>query len=215
MNDINEYFKNTYLTCGNTYDNFIFEDCPIEFIELSYHSLKEDDNGVISCCIKLESKVSDALECSLNKCENEFQKKIVARSFFVSLFASEILKKTNNSDLFDTTILKNGICDILSGDFQKIKDYCLHKSPIPYDIKRVINKNIKIELNVFLIDVNNIYLQRTINNYISSREPYSVKLFSNKKLVSYVDEVGNLIENPHDYMYVDINKFINIDNKRG
>lgn len=214
MNGVNEYFKNAYLTCGNTYDNFIFEDCSLKFIDFAYDYLKHNSNDVISCCIKLNKKIESMLECSLFKCKNEMQKKIVARSYFTTVFLYEVLQKASISTTFDLEMLKKGISDILSGDFEKVKEFCLHGAPIPYDIKRIINKNIKIELNVFLIDINNVYLQRTINNYISSREPYSVKVFSNKKLVSYVDELGNFIENPHDYMSVDVNKFISSNNKK-
>ena len=71
----------------------------------------------------------------------------------------------------------------------------------------------KFELNIFLDNTQNIYLQQAINNFISSREPFSVKLFATQeRLSTYCDQLGNFIQSPHDYMNMNVNKFIeNVD----
>ena len=52
--EINEYFKNDYLTCGQTRDNFIFENCPNEFILEAQKSLAISKNGVKSCNLTIK-----------------------------------------------------------------------------------------------------------------------------------------------------------------
>lgn len=36
---IDKSFIDSYLTCGSTYDNYIFENCPNEVIEFAYDCL--------------------------------------------------------------------------------------------------------------------------------------------------------------------------------
>lgn len=212
---IDNGFKNYYLTVGVTYDNFIFENCPLEFIEYAYECLNSNLNDVNSCCIKINDEIEKKLDVILDKCEEDSQRNILARTFFVSVFAYELLKDKNVDikNLISLAELKEGIEFMLSGDFNVSKEFYL-KSPMPYDIKRIINKIGKIELNVFLVNTSNVYLQSVINLFVSSREPYSVKIFTNsKRLPSYSDVNGVLIESPHDYMRVDVNKFINLGMK--
>jgi len=75
-----------------------------------------------------------------------------------------------------------------------------------YDITTYARKN-KFELNIFIEEADK-YLQQAINNFISAREPYSVKLFlKNDKLSTYYDPIGSIIQSPHDYMLRDLSKY--------
>jgi len=206
---VDQHFENSYLKCGATYDNFIFENCPLEFIDLAYDSLRNNCNNVKSCCIKLDGEIEKSLKVLLDKCSNEMQKKIFARDFIVSLIVYEMLKdeSVHIKDLTSLDTLKKGITDMLKGDFDSAREFSL-EAPMPYDIKRIMNKIGKIELNFFLLDCKDMELQRAINVFIASREPYSVKIFSNSKLASYADQNGTLIETPHDYMSINVNEFI-------
>ena len=100
-----------------------------------------------------------------------------------------------------------------NNNFEKIKQNYA-KGYMPYDVARKSRKlGQKIELNIFLFHMDNIVLQQAINNFVSSREPYSVKIFTNKeKLSTYYDTNGNIIEWPHDYMRRNMNDFIEINN---
>lgn len=210
--EINEHFKKSYLTCGNTRDNFIFENCLNEFVQLAECSLKASQNGTQSCCIKITKDLEEKLESTLSQCENDIQRKIVARELFATLFMFELIKKTPQKDKLKSD-LKMGLSDILSGDFEKTKKYIM-TAPTPYDIENYIQSHQKIELNIFLYDIQNKPLQQAINNYISSRLPYSVKIFSNKPLASYLDQNKNRIEVPHDYMTINVKNFIKIENTK-
>ena len=60
-----------------------------------------------------------------------------------------------------------------------------------------------------LEDVNNQYLQQAINLFLSAREPYSVKVFTNsERLATYYDLNGNIIQCPHDFMTRDVRPFV-------
>ena len=205
--EINEYFKSSYLTCGVTRDNFIFENCPYEFIEIAKSLLSSPQNGVTPCVVEITKDIESQLNSTLSKCVDDFQKSIIARDFFVSIFMLALLKHSIVSN--EVTSLKNGISAILSGNIEKSKKYHL-ESPIPFDISLKAKKLGKIELNIFLVDTDNKFLQQAINNFISSREPYSIKIFSTKNLPSYLDQLGNIIVNPHDYMARNVNDFIKI-----
>lgn len=212
---IDNGFKSYYLTVGVTYDNFIFENCPLEFVNFAYECLNKDFNNVKSCCVTIDNETEKKFNVILDKCIDNSQKYIFARTFFMSLFIYELLKDKSIQikNLISLEELKEGIYIMVNGDFDKAKEFYL-KSPMPYDIKRIINKVGRIELNVFLVNTSNVYLQSAINLFVSSREPYSIKIFTNnKKLPSYIDANGFLIESPHDYMRVDVNKFVNLGMK--
>lgn len=203
-------FKNYYLTVGSTYDNFIFENCSLKFIEYAYKCLNDDFNNIKSCCIVIDNEMEKKLNILFDMCDSDYQKKLLSRTFFITLFVCELLKNTNimMKNMISFEELKDGLEIMLSGDLEMAKKYYL-KCPLPYDIKRIMDKVGKIELNVFLVNTSSVYLQSAINLFISSREPYSVKIFTNnERLPCYTDLNGILIEQPHDYMSVDVNKFI-------
>ena len=64
-----------------------------------------------------------------------------------------------------------------------------------------------------LKDTKNKYIQQAVNVFIASREPYSVKIFTNNdRLVTYYDLNGNLIESPHDFMRRAVDMFAEFEN---
>lgn len=197
--EINKYYKSEYLTCGKTRDNFIIANCPREFIDIARESLSRDDNGVKSCQLNISRREEEGVEKTLQCCANDLQRSFIARDYVCSLFMKETLRGVKEKELFVKS-LESGISAILAGDFEKARDFHVG-APFPSDIRMMVRKYGKVELNIFLIDTQNKFIQQAINNFISAREPYSIKLFTtNEKLASYVDQGGTLIECPHDYM---------------
>lgn len=206
---VEKNFKEQFLQCGRTYDNFIFENCPIEFLKLAEQSLAIGENGTYPCNIKVGKNEEKIIEKVFSNDINDYQKKILARYFITTLLVAELFKN------FDRQIyeeLKQEIVEFKNNNFQQIKKNYL-KSFMPFDIARISKKLvIEIELNVFLCDMKNVELQQAINNFIASREPYSVKIFStNERLASYYDQNGNLIQSPHDYMTRNVYDFISYE----
>lgn len=206
---INEYFKDAYLTCGKTRDNFMFAECPIEFIEAINDYLTESSADVKSCVIKITRKQEEKIEKTLSQFEHDIQKNFIARDYICSLIMLEILKGVS-SEREEVRFLRQGIKAILHNDYLKVREFNIN-SPRPKSITNAVKRFGKIELNVILIDTKNTFLQRAINNFLSSREPYSIKIFTtNRYLPSYHDELGTLIECPHDYMRCNIKDYVQI-----
>ena len=204
---INEYFESEYLTAGRTYDNFIFENCPKEFLAVAKEKLSVKDNGVKPCNVYLNREMEECFEKMLENEENDLRKKIKARDFICALITKEVLEGEDARGLL-YFVATDEIEAILNGDYLKYLE-TRSFSLIPSDIRDFQKEIGKIELNFFLEDTKNPMLQRAINIFIASREPYSIKVFTNnERLPSYSEQNGNFIECPHDYMRRDVNCFI-------
>ena len=202
---VNEFFEKEYLIVGNTYDNFIFENCPNDFLQYAKSRLVQSGGEVKSCLVCLDRRQEEFVEEIFKNCD-ELQKKILARDLIVALIMKEILNDDPQSESYKFVCQQ--IKAFMLNDFDTVKNMHV-KSFMPYDIKRVAKSIGKIELSFVLDGTLNKYLQSAINIFISSREPYSVKIFTNKeRLSTYYDVNGNLIECPHDFMRRDVNKFI-------
>ena len=81
-------------------------------------------------------------------------------------------------------------------------------APMPYEITNFYRDIGPFELNFILEKSQNVYVQQALNNFISAREPFSVKIFSTKTLPTYLDQNKTAIENPHDYMKRNVQDFI-------
>ena len=207
--EIDETFKQAYLTCGETYDYFIFENCLLEFLCDAEKLLIIPKNSVKPCNVKLTRQDEIKIEKTLENCVNDLQKDMLARDFVTALVMQQVLK-----DVSEEGESYNRVCEqikaFLQNEYSCVKQYHA-TSFFPYEIAEYSKRYGKIELNFFLIETQSKVIQKAINNFISSREPYSVKLFTtNSKLPSYVDQAGNYMQAPHDYMNVNVDKFINL-----
>jgi len=208
--EINQVFIDEYLTCGKTYDNFIFENCSQEFVERAQKFLSKENNNVKPCNIKITKEVEDKIKKVLDNCNTDIQKSILARDFIIVLVMKEVLKDIDEEHK-SFYAMEEQLKAYYKNDFLKIKEY-LTDSYLMSDIAEYSKKFKKIEINFFLYNTQNNVLQKAINNFISSRTPYSVKIFTtNKRLSSYYDQAGNLIQSPHDFMTRDVNKWFAFD----
>lgn len=205
---VNKTFIDDYLLAGRTYDNYVFENCPIEFLKIAKESLNKEWLDVYSCNIVLTEEIERKVQKTLDNCEADLQKTFIARDYVCTLIMLELAKKCDSIYPSHVNMMEQGIKAIYENEFWKVKNY--HKyAPYPTDILEWFKDNGRFEINFFLIDTKNKYIQRAINNFISQRAPYSVKVFTNNvRLPSYQDEAGNLIKPPHDYITMDVNKFI-------
>lgn len=206
--EVNKNFENEYLVSGNTYDNFIFENCPKEFLGYAREKLSQSNNDITPCVVNIDGKIDRLVGNTLNNFDDDFHKKILARDFVTAMVVREILK--NFCDVEQSQeLVEMQINGFLSNDPHCVKG--LHPySFLPYNVRTLSSSIGKIELDFILEDVQNKYIQQAINVFISSREPYSVKIFtSDEYLSSYYDLDGNLIQAPHDFMRRDIVQFIN------
>ena len=200
MKQLQEYFVNEYLTCGQARYNCIFENCPVDFLEKAEELLRQSSGNVKACIIKLSNQDEKQIEKTLSLCKNDYERGLLARDFVSSLVMKEILKDVESGE-DKIKILQNIISCILQGEYEKAKSN--HSaSPMPADIGMTLRRLCKAELCFFLEDTQNVFIQRAINNFVATRETnYKVKIFTtNNKLSTYLDQGGTKIENPHDYI---------------
>jgi len=204
---INEYFKKQYLTAGNTYDNYIFKNCPNDFLISAEELLSKSANGVKPCNIKLGRVEQEEIERVLLNCEYFFQETAIASYYITTLIMAQLFKGIDEKKYQS---LQSQLESFKENDFQAIKQNYLVGGYMPCDIAKQSRKlGQKIELNIFLFKIDNLALQQAINIFVSCREPYSVKIFTNEeRLTTYYDANENLIQCPHDYINMDVNKFI-------
>jgi len=199
---LNSSFIESYLTAGKTRDNFIFTDCDDVFFAIAEECLSRRANNVKPCCVKVDVSDEKTIVNLFAQCTNDVQRKIVTREY--------ILQKVLLAELADEPSCEEEYKKI-KDSFNVLKDgnfYALFSNHTFSDVQDFMEQVGKIELNFFLKDVDNKFLQQAINSYIASRTTYSVKLFSNKKLCSYFDLAGNFMEWPHDYMSLSVKKFV-------
>lgn len=209
MIKITQYFIDSYLSPGITRDNFIFEDCSQEFLKEAKIHLSNQSESIKSCVIEIDSNITKILEQTLSNFENITHKKFVARDYICSEILRNLLVITNTNPE-SLQQIESGLNAIKKGDISKVKQY--HTvAPMPYDITCFSKEIQKFELNFLLNGTTNRYIQEAINNFISSREPFSVKVFSTQGLPTYLDQSGNIIQSPHDYMARNVKDFIESD----
>ncbi len=211
---INDFFEKEYLIAGNTYDNFVFEGCPDEFLNYAKIALKRSNGDVKPCVVFIDRKTEELVEQTLSHYDNEVQRQILARDFIVALVLQQVVRDTD-VDKKTKNLFKLQIESFLSEDYKMARR--LHAfSYMPNEVRGLINSVGEIELSFILNKTANVELQQAINNFLSAREPYSVKVFTNNdRLVSYYDQAGNIIESPHDFMRRDVNRFIEAESESG
>lgn len=207
--EINDYFKKNYLTCGKTYDNFIFHNCPKDFLQVAYDNLSEEGLDVRPCLIKITREDEEKVEYTLKECSAEFQKLILSRDYVNGRVLKEIYSTVKEKGAA-YAVLKEQVKAFNGGALWRVKQ--LHAyAPFISEMIEAYRKYGKFEINFFLEDTENVYIQNAINNFISSRTPFSVKIFTNlKHLPTYLDEGDTRIECPHDYLSEDVHNFINM-----
>ena len=203
---INEQFKQQYLIPGNTQDNWIFEECPAEFMQIARESLSHSGEHIKACNVvftKIEEYVLNQL---LPNFSQEFHKRILARDYVTALIMKEVLKGCPNKQ-YEYDFVCEHLHAFENKDIELIKQHHV-KCFMPHHVAEFSKNEQKIELNFFLHDADNKYLQQAINLFVTGREPYSVKMFASGKLKTFYDQMGNLMENPHDFMSRNVNNFI-------
>lgn len=200
--ELNSNFIEGYLTVGKTRDNFIFTECDDDFFALARESLSQGANNVKPCCVQVDDSDEKTIGNLFAQCTNDVQRKIVTREYILQkVLLAELADEPSCEEEYKK--IKNSFNVLKDGNF-----YALFSHHTFSDVQDFMDQVGKIELNFFLKDVDNKFLQQAINSYIASRTTYSVKLFSNKKLCSYFDLAGNVIECPHDYMSLSVKDFV-------
>ena len=207
ISDINPYFIDAFLTCGQTYDNFVFTNCPVDFMRIAEAQLSIDNDDCNSCVVHISRKDEVLLDKLFYKCTSSYQLRAFARDYIDLLVMRELVKKIE--DIGDLKHIEQHINALRNGDIDSAIDYHI-EAPLPNHIIFLINAIRKTEIDFFLFNTDNTIIQSAINNFLSMRTPYSIKVFTNnERLPSYYDEAGTPIECPHDFINLNVYDFIN------
>ncbi len=205
---IEESFKKYFLTCGQTYDNFVFENCGQEFMEEAKSLLRESAEGGL-CLVEITPEEEKMVERVLGMCKNEVQRKCLARDYIYACVLSGMGEQVEGKE-----VVAEQLEAFRNGDYEALAK--LHtQSPMMHNIIDTIKECGTKEIVFMLADTQNKTIQKAVNNLMSSRLPCSVKIFTNaSRLVTYFDEGGTVIECPHDFMRRNANDFIVTDDER-
>lgn len=203
--NLNKTFIDSYLTFDGRSDNYVFENCPQEFLDFAFNKFNSEKREGKVCAIKWRVQDETILQAVLDKCGNVYEEKLLTQDYIYARIMQGVYSVRNSEEF--SKICKH-LGAFYSGDMWEIKG--LHKESVmfPLDLINAVKKYGKFDLCIFFEDIKNFEMQRTFNNLLSSRLPLSVKFFSGKRLISGIDSSGIMIQNPHDYMSVDVNKFI-------
>lgn len=174
----------------NKYDNHIYFGLNNNEIE-SLKQLLRNDYDYTDIIINFED--SKKLNKLINSVPKNLDQKLIKSIIYEQYINYKILKESkilkNNNELENI---------LFSDNFKKFKnmDFILYMT-LEKELKSL---NKKTRLHLFLDDVNDILLQRKINDLIYSRQSIILMGYTTKdKLITHTTSDLNFIESPHDY----------------
>ncbi|MFQ6752411.1 MAG: hypothetical protein ACLRFL_02455 [Clostridia bacterium] len=190
-------------------DNVVVVNCSYNFMRMAIEGLNNTDD-CRAICVIINAKTNEKISKFLDSILDRDHQKIYARTFVGSIIMLEMLKNYEDVNLgfeYDKELLSSGIEAFISQDADRVKEFYIHHAPWSMDIERVVRKYGKMELNIFLSNKIDTRLQNEINNFIFSRLPYCVKVFTSAdRLSSYRTTSGDMIQIPHDFTEYDMVK---------
>ncbi len=214
---LSKYFVDNFLTVrANGGDNCVFTNCPDEVLKIAQETLEKENEAGIAHIIPLSNGIVSAFGDACEEFEG-FYVPILARGLVNGLVMKSLIE-SKSSELTgrESKMLQEinqGLEDMLSCDSNGIIHY-LKRAPLSFDISNFVEKNGRHEIVFILRDMKDRRLQQAVNNFLSERSRYVVKVFSDSNLASCLDEGGNLVQCPHDYVSINIKHFIENENQK-
>ena len=188
-------------------DNVVVVNCSSDFMRMAKDRLVSN-NDCKAINVVINANVNDSVSKFLDLVDDKDHQKMFTRTFIASIIMHEVLNNYDNvNDIFEYDVedLSRGISAFLAQDLISVREYHIQHAPWSMDIERVVRKYGKMELNIFIPNMVDIRIQREINNYISSRLPFCVKVFTNEdRLSSYQTSFNEVIQIPHDFTEYDM-----------
>lgn len=209
---VSKYLKDNYLTTGKCYYNYIFYSCPKPFLTYAIKALETETPSVKPCNLYINRALELGLEKTLDKTDSSFIRGLIATDFLNNMIMLEIMNVRNiekTEDGLTKEIINQQLDEYLNGKLENA--HANHANCADsWQIAKEILRHGKVELNIFLENTQNKDLQRAINSYIATYNPFHTKLFTtDKKLPTYESfAFNNYICAPHDFLEVDTNGHI-------
>ncbi len=209
MRNFDNYFVDEYLTCGKNRGNFVFMGASYDVMGEVFNSLQEAKNNCVPINVCLRINDVAQIKKLISECDCEYKKVLMAECYFNSLIMSEIMKKCGlKKTMFGCTLqdVEDGLNALRSGKFDRATEYYV-KAPMSSEIEMFAKRfKVRIEINVFLYNMENKYFQFAVNKFLFSRLPFAFKVFSNKPFCTNTTSRGEFVQSPHDYVLVDVLK---------
>ena len=179
--------------------NYLYSDLTDEEYKQTKELIK-DDYGFLDVVLNFDDyKQLDNLKNSIPDSFDSSQRKLVIKSIIEQYVNYKIVKsadveKYNCSELEDVLFGKS---------FEKYREskwILFYRLPELLKEEAESKENKEARLLLLLDSIEDIHLQKAINNIISSR---SITLFgytTKEDLLSYYTDQGNLLQDPHDYI---------------
>ena len=181
----------------NGYDNHIYFDLTNSEIE-NLKQLLKNNYGYIDIIINFEDL--GKLNNLINSIPKDLDKDLLKSYIYEQYLIYKILKESHINDE-NIRITPSKLENILfNGNFEKFKnmDFIMYMF-LEQSLKKQY-KNTKTRLHLFLDEINDILLQKKINDLIYVRQSLILMCYTTKdKLLSHTTMDGNYIESPHDY----------------
>lgn len=221
---LTQYIINEYLVPSGHYfgDKIIFVNCSNEFLELA-KDVAQKENKVKACFVKIDEKTINLFTEIQALFHVDIQKTVMTRTLLSLLVLREVIKKFQLKEFggYDTITLdevNDGIKSFHEKNIEKMK-VCYFKALLPTDLDCITDKFGKgsFELNFVLPDGNdNLILQKNINDYIYSHNPFCVKVFTSRDGLSmYLATNNEFIEPIHDFRIFNYDDYEKIEKTEG
>jgi len=197
---LSKYFVDNFLTVNpRGGDNCVFTNCPEEVLSIAEDRLLSNQKSGCAHVISISDAICDAYEEAVEGYDPMFFPKIVARNLVNGLVMKSLLESKKSAlskserEMLDA--VNQGLEDILSCDYDGMVEYAKN-APTHFDISSFIEDNGRHEIAFVLRDAKSKRIQQAINNFLSARSRYVIKVFSDAELASCLDE-GGILFNVH------------------
>ena len=207
---MNKSFIDNYLLDSGSVDNYLFENCEKVVLDEIYKVLRTSVTKKRQCIVKLTNEEEKQVLALLDKCKSSYERTVLTRDFVNAKIMVEVYRGVDKALFERYTKQLNAFYNL---DIVQAKENHRYGVLFPYDIINYVKNKEKIELNVFFENIKSFEIQRAFNNYMSARLPLSVKFFMPGRMVSNADESVNMIQSPHDFISVNVSKFIETEEK--
>ena len=198
-------------------ENYIF--CGVDKGSLGhiFKTIGKKANHDEFCNVFFDEKIQNNLETLLDKEDEKFRKGLLADFFVSSILIDNFLSqgKIKNDCHYLLEHHKENIKILESGDYEKLIEN-INNFPRSYDVKDIIQKSNITEINIFLPNNRNKFLQQAINNIIYNDRTFFIRFFTCDTFPASMKMTnGEKLLNREDYLLCKfVDKDIKLENER-
>lgn len=202
---------NFLLTSECCRDRFMVFNLNDSDMEKIFNRLNSKIKKIVPITIKLTKYDEELISTMSDKFYYEKAKQIIASTYLTSKLIKDLQDKIPSiKEKYDYIYNVDNILENF-----KINDESFlingDNFPLPYNLNLKSIDGYKFDINIFLYNITNNYLQVAVNEYISRQDPWSVKIFTRESNLSTYQTLDNFpLKAYKDYKLID-GKKLNFD----